>query len=99
MAVATQTGLQLHVGGSMQLQFRLRPAGRAEDITVVAPAAIIDPESGEVSQVIGEQSIAGLPLNGRPYTDLVLLSPGVTQDPRGLTSDANGDLFYGGIRG
>ena len=99
MAVATQSGLELHVGGSMQLQLRLRPAGRAENITVVAPPALIDPDSGEVSQVIDEQAIADLPLNGRRFTDLALLSPGVTQDPRGLTSGSNGDLSYGGTRG
>jgi outer membrane receptor protein involved in Fe transport len=99
MALATQSGLELHVGGSMQVQFRLRPAGRAESITVVAPPALIDPDSGEVSQVIDERAIADLPLNGRRYTDLALLSPGVTQDPRGLTSGSNGDLSYGGTRG
>ncbi len=99
MATATQTGLELHVGGSMQVQLRLSPAGRAEHITVVAPPALIDPDSGEVSQVIDEQAIADLPLNGRRFTDLALLSPGVTQDPRGLTSGSNGDLSYGGTRG
>ena len=99
MADATQSGLELHVGGSMQLQFRLRPAGRAENITVIAPPVITDPDSGEVSQVIDERAIADLPLNGRRYTDLALLSPGVTQDPRGLTSGSNGDLSYGGTRG
>jgi outer membrane receptor protein involved in Fe transport len=99
MAVATQSGLELHVGGSMQLQLRLRPAGRSEHITVVAPPALVDPDSGEVSQLIDEQAIVDLPLNGRRYTDLALLSPGVTQDPRGLTSGSNGDLSYGGTRG
>src|SRR5271169_1441616 len=54
MAEATQSGLELHVGGSMQLQFRLRPAGHAENIKVIAPPTILDPDSGEVSQVIDE---------------------------------------------
>ncbi len=99
MATTTQSGLKLHVGGSFQLQFRLRPEGRAENITVVAPPPVRDPESGEVSQIIDHQAIADLPLNGRRYTDLALLSPGVTQDPRGLTSGSNGDLSYGGTRG
>jgi hypothetical protein len=98
MADFTQAGLELHVGGSMQLQLKLRPAGRVEVITVVAPP-VIDPDSGEVSQVIDERAIADLPLNGRRYTDLALLSPAVTQDPRGLTSGSNGDLSYGGTRG
>jgi Carboxypeptidase regulatory-like domain/TonB dependent receptor-like, beta-barrel len=99
MATATQSGLKLHVGGSFQLQFRLRPEGRAEIVTVVAPPPIRDPESGEVSQIIDHQAIVDLPLNGRRYTDLALLLPGVTQDPRGLTSGSNGDLSYGGTRG
>jgi len=83
MAEATQSGLELYVGGSMQLQFRLRLAGHAENLTVIAPPAILDPDSGEVFQVIDERAIAYLPHNGRRYTDLALLSPGVTQDPRG----------------
>ena len=99
MASATQEGLMLHVGGSFQLQFRLRPQGHAENVTVVAPPPVHDPESGEVSQIIDQQAMVDLPLNGRRYTDLALLSPGVTQDPRGLTSGSNGDLSYGGTRG
>src|SRR6202007_768007 len=42
---------------------------------------------------------ADLPLNGRRFSDLMLLAPGVTQDPRSLTSSSNGDLSFGGIRG
>jgi hypothetical protein len=52
-----------------------------------------------VSSLIDEAAIAGLPLNGRRFTDLALLTPGVTQDPRGLMSGTNGDLAFGGIRG
>jgi hypothetical protein len=48
---------------------------------------------------VDDHAITDLPLNGRRYTDLLLLSPGVTQDPRDLTSGSNGDLSYGGIRG
>ena len=49
--------------------------------------------------MIPQQAIENLPLNGRRFTDLALLTPGVTQDPRGLTSDSNGDLSFGGTRG
>src|SRR5258707_8957576 len=52
-----------------------------------------------VSALLDERAIKDLPLNGRRFTDLLLLMPGVTQDPRGLTSGSNGDLSYGGIRG
>jgi hypothetical protein len=99
MKAETQSGLQLHVGASTDLQFRLSPAALAETVTVVAPAVSVDRDSGEISYQVVEEAIEGLPLNGRRFTDLALLEPGVTQDPRGLTSDSNGDLSYGGIRG
>ena len=99
MKSETQTGLQLHVGGSTQVQFRLAPAARTESVTVTAQGAGVDTQTSEVSHVIVEQAIQNLPLNGRRFTDLALLTPGVTQDPRGLTSDSNGDLSYGGVRG
>jgi outer membrane receptor protein involved in Fe transport len=49
--------------------------------------------------VIDERAILNLPLNGRRFTDLVLLTPGATQDPRGQNSSQNGDLSFGGVRG
>src|SRR5208337_1184351 len=72
--------------------------GPMETITVsAAPRMEADPSS--VSALLEERAIQDLPLNGRRFTDLLLLAPGVTQDPRGLTSGSNGDLSYGGIRG
>ena len=59
----------------------------------------VDANPSSVSALVDERAIMDLPLNGRRFTDLLLLSPGVTQDPRGLTSGSNGDLSYGGIRG
>ena len=101
MQQSTQPNLQLYVGASTELQFRLAPAAKVETVTVVAPAPNVATESqtGEVSHEIVERAIQGLPLNGRRFTDLALLTPGVTQDPRGLTSDSNGDLSFGGVRG
>src|SRR4051812_27504667 len=56
-------------------------------------------EPSGVSDVIDQRAISDFPLNGRRFTDLALLTPGVTQDPRGLTSSSNGDLAFGGVRG
>ena len=88
----------VEVGAAAQLTFKLKVAGPKESITVSeAPRMETDPSS--VSALVDERAIKDLPLNGRRFTDLLLLSPGVTQDPRGLTSGSNGDLSYGGIRG
>ncbi len=99
MQPATQAAVQLHVGASTEVQFRLAPATRIETVNVTAPPVQVDNQTGEVSHDIVEQAILGLPLNGRRFTDLALLTPGVTQDPRGLTSGSNGDLSFGGVRG
>ncbi len=99
MATKTSRGVRLFVGGSAMVQLRLAPAVVAETVTVSAPAFVLDTQSGDISHVVEQEAIQGLPLNGRRYTDLALLTTGMTQDPRGLTSDSNGDLSFGGVRG
>ncbi len=92
---------QLHVdvGGVAELEFRLTVAGAHENVTVSAAPGLVDTQSSAVSTVLDERALSDLPLNGRRFSDLMLLSPGVTQDPRSLTSSQNGDLSFGGIRG
>jgi hypothetical protein len=91
--------LHVEVGGVAELQFRLTVAGAKESVTVSGAPPLVDTQPSAISAVIDERAISDLPLNGRRFTDLALLAPGVTQDPRGLTSTANGDLAFGGIRG
>src|SRR5437868_6630703 len=92
---------QIHVdvGGTAELSFRLSLAGASETVTVSGAPPLVETLPSSVSTVIDERAINDLPLNGRRFTDLSLLAPGVTQDPRGLTSASNGDLAFGGIRG
>ena len=99
MATKTSRGVELLVGGVSVVHLRLSPAALTQSVTVSAPPIAIDTQSGEISNVVTQSAIAGLPLNGRRFTDLALLSSDVVQDPRGLTSDSNGDLSVGGVRG
>ncbi len=91
--------LHVEVGGSVELEFRLTVAGAQEKITVSGAPAIVETKSSAVSTVLDEPALNDVPLNGRRFSDLALFSPGVTQDPRSLTSATNGDLSFGGIRG
>ena len=92
---------QLHVdvGAAAELEFHLTIAGVQEKVTVSGAPALVDTQPSAVSTLLDERAIADLPLNGRRFSDLMLLSPGVTQDPRSLTSATNGDLSFGGLRG
>jgi len=92
---------QLHVdvGGAAALAFRLTVGGVHETVTVSGAAALVETQPSAVSTLLDERALNDFPLNGRRFSDLALFSPGVTQDPRSLTSATNGDLSFGGIRG
>jgi carboxypeptidase family protein/TonB-dependent receptor-like protein len=92
---------QLHVdvGGGAELTYRLKVAGAEESLTVSGAQAMVETKPAAVSMLLDERAMNDFPLNGRRFSDLTLFSPGVTQDPRGLTSATNGDLSFGGIRG
>src|SRR5712671_956285 len=99
--MSPQVTPQLHVdvGGSAELTFHLTIAGAQENITVSAAPGLVETTPSGVSTLLDERAIGDLPLNGRRFSDLMLFSPGVTQDPRSLTSATNGDLSFGGLRG
>ena len=92
---------QLHVdvGGAAELEFHLKLAGAQETLTVSAAPMLVETKPSAVSTLLDERAVNDFPLNGRRFSDLALFSPGVTQDPRSLTSATNGDLSFGGLRG
>jgi len=87
------------VGGVTEIEFKLQIAGARENVTVSAEPRAVETQPRGLSAVIDERAILNLPLNGRRFTDLCLLTSQATQDPRGLNSTSNGDLAFGGIRG
>src|SRR6202162_1684217 len=91
--------LHVSVGATLELEFILQVGGAKEQITVSSEPPLVETQSNAVSSLVDKRAIEELPLDGRSFTDLALLTPGVTQDPRGLTSSSNGDLAFGGIRG
>jgi Carboxypeptidase regulatory-like domain len=99
--MSPQVTPQLHVdvGATSDLKFVLTIAGAHENVTVSAAPALVETQPSAVSTLLDERALSDLPLNGRRFSDLALFSPGVTQDPRSLTSSTNGDLSFGGIRG
>jgi Carboxypeptidase regulatory-like domain/TonB dependent receptor len=99
--MSPQVTPQLHVdvGGAAVLEFRLTIAGVQEKVTVSGAPALVETQPSAVSALLDERAVNDFPLNGRRFSDLALFSPGVTQDPRSLTSATNGDLSFGGIRG
>jgi hypothetical protein len=98
MAPVVRT-VQVDVGGEAKLSVQLNVEGSTEQVNVSGDTPTVETQPSTVSTVIAEDEIRQLPLNSGRYSDLVLLTPGVTQDPRGLTSSSTGDLSFGGLRG
>ena len=58
---------------------------------MVSQAPLLESESSSVGTVVGEQMVNQLPLNGRNFTQLATLSPGVT----GVGQSATGTIESG----
>jgi outer membrane receptor protein involved in Fe transport len=59
-------------------------------VTVEAAASALETDSSEHSQVINTQQVAELPLNGRNYADLALLSTNTIKSPIAVSFSASG---------
>jgi carboxypeptidase family protein/TonB-dependent receptor-like protein len=76
-----QTGIETSIGERAIVDFRLEVGGVAEAVTVSGGASPVNVSSGELSYLVSGKTLEDLPLNGRNYTDLALLQPGVTAFP------------------
>jgi hypothetical protein len=74
---AVKSDVPVVLGVPAVVNLVLEPGGRSEEITVVADGSKVQTGTGELSFLVGEQEIKDLPLNGRNYTDLAFLQPGV----------------------
>jgi hypothetical protein len=86
---AAQTGfkpfvrerLRLAIGESAVLDITLEVASIDTQIEVTGTAELVNTQTSELSYLVSEDAIRELPLNGRNYTDLALLQPGVIAYP------------------
>lgn len=75
--------ITLNVQDSLAINFTLSIGATAEVVTVNAGAPIVNTTDGSVSTVVDQNYVANMPLNGRSFQNLILLTPGsVTQSPQ-----------------
>jgi hypothetical protein len=72
--------LIVRVGETVNLNVTLAVAGTATQVEVAASAPVVDDVKTEVSQVVGNELINEMPINGRRVDSFVLLTPAVTKD-------------------
>lgn len=76
-AETTLADVQLAIGARQRADVVLRVAGLTESVEVTASAVRLERDSSQRSQVITAEQAVALPLQGREYSSLALLSPGV----------------------
>ncbi|HTM51218.1 MAG TPA: carboxypeptidase regulatory-like domain-containing protein [Bryobacteraceae bacterium] len=89
-----KTGIVLEIGMALRDDIQLAVGGVTESVHVTAEIAALNTENGAIKgDVIVQQEIMDLPLDGRDFTDLAFLVPGVmpaAQGGQGSGMNVNG---------
>jgi hypothetical protein len=87
-AVAANVGVD--VGARQRVDLTMQVGAVTESVNVTDAAAAIETDSSEHGQVVNTQQIVELPLNGRNYADLALLSTNTIKSPIAVSFSAAG---------
>jgi hypothetical protein len=90
----------LNVQDALSINFTLPVGAVFETLTVEGGAPLVNTESASVSTVVDRNYVENMPLNGRSFQDLILLTPGVvTTTPQvGAATGSGGEFSVNGQR-
>jgi len=95
--------LTLDVSQVQALNFRLAPGVATTTIMITGAAPLVETASSSLSTVVNDRQLVDLPLNGRNFSQLALLAPGVTRGAYGGILQGTGgnaeQLRYGDTGG
>ncbi len=92
----------VEVGQNVVIDVSMPVKAAEESVTVTSEAALVETEKFDVSQNINTDQVENLPLNGRRWDNLALLTPGASEDGgfggisfRGINSLYNNNMVDG----
>jgi hypothetical protein len=99
-AIGARKNLTLNVGSEVVIDFELQIGSVTEIVEVSAQEATVDLVSATVNRTVGGTTIRELPLNGRDWTQLATLQPGIAAVGRsgGLRAGNGVKLSVSGAR-
>ena len=90
----------LNVQDALAINFTLPVGAISEVVTVTAGAPIVNTTDGSVNTIVDQNYVKNMPLNGRSFQDLILLTPGtVTQTPQNSFSSQLGETGEFSVNG
>jgi hypothetical protein len=95
----SRDGVKLDATEAARIDFQLQVGSSMQQVTVSGAALRVDTERTEMGEVITGSQMVGLPLNGRAFTDLLALQPGVVPAPAQWYASpaASGELNPGNL--
>ena len=78
---ATVANLKLEVASAVNQNIQLTVGAASQTVEIIADAALVETANTSMSQVINDKTVQEIPLNGRHFTDLSLLTPGTVTPP------------------
>ena len=82
----SQKGIDLEADQALNVNFTLKVGAQSATVSVSADASQVDTTTGTLSQVVNEDSLREMPLNGRAAATLITLVAGVVD----ATNEGNG---------
>src|SRR5260370_13327744 len=83
-----EANLQLQVEQQARMEFRLELGSMTQTVTVQAFAPLINTENAVKGEVVLSHQMVEIPLNGRDFVDLAMLTPGVLPNAQGGAGSA-----------
>jgi len=74
-----RSGIELTVGATVSLNMTMQVGGSKETVQVQTEAPDVQLATSDISAVVNATTVRELPLNGRSWTDLATLQPGVNR--------------------
>ncbi len=93
---ATREGVVVAVSSTTRVDLQLEVGAVTENVVVQVQAPLVETANATMGVVIDQEKVVDLPLNGRNFTQLGTLIPGVVAPPAALGGQ-NGDATPGGF--
>jgi Carboxypeptidase regulatory-like domain len=93
-----RSGIDLTVGQAAEVDLNLRIGAENTKVVVTSSGPILQTQSGSLDLTVDNTQVVSLPLNGRQFTQLAELSPGVAPLPAsGNTQNVRPELLNGNV--
>ncbi len=99
---ANSEAVDVNIGRNTRYDFKLKPGSVTQSVTVSSASVVLETGQADVTTNVSQRQIEQLPLNGRNFTSIAALTPGVATTPQlnvnpGGTYSVGAQFASGGV--